>query len=164
MGFVDSYLWRLRQKVGSDLVLMPGAMVVLRDGEGRVLLTRRADDDTWCLPGGGAEEGAGFAETAATELREETGAVVSVEALRPFACLSRPDLHTIEYEGGDVTHCFAMCFWADRWSGQLKADGEETHELGFFAPDALPQPLHEPSAIGLALFGEHLRTGAFQAS
>ena len=24
MGFVGSYLWRLRQKVGSDLVLMPG--------------------------------------------------------------------------------------------------------------------------------------------
>ena len=31
MAFVGSYLWRLRQAVGSDLVLMPGAMVALRE-------------------------------------------------------------------------------------------------------------------------------------
>jgi 8-oxo-dGTP pyrophosphatase MutT (NUDIX family) len=164
VGFVGSYLWRLRQKVGSDLVLMPGAMVVLRDGEGRVLLTRRVDDGTWCLPAGGAEEGDGFAETAAAELREETGAVVAPGELRAFACLSRPDLHTIEYANGDVTHCFAMCFWAERWSGALRADGEETAELGFFALNGLPEPLHAPSAAGLALFGEYLRSGEFQAS
>ncbi len=162
MGFEGSYLWRLRQKVGSDLVLMPGAMVVLRDGEGRVLLTRRVDDGTWCLPAGGAEVGSGFAETAAAELREETGAVVEAAELRAFACLSRPDLHTIEYENGDRTHCFAMCFWAERFSGELRADGEETHELGFFALERPPQPLHGPSAAALDLFREHLRSGGFQ--
>jgi len=164
MGFVGSYLWRLRQKVGSDLVLMPGAMVVLRDGAGRVLLTRRVDDGTWCLPAGGAEEGASFAATAAAELREETGAVVALEELRPFACLSRPELHTIEYENGDHTHCFAMCFWAESWSGELRADEEEVRELGFFALNELPDPLHPPSATGLALYGEYMRTGEFQAS
>ena len=162
MGFVGSYLWRLRQKVGSDLLLMPGAMVVLRDGEGRALLARRVDDGTWCLPAGGAEEGAGFAETAAAELREETGAVVPAAEMRPFACLSQPDLHTIEYENGDVTHCFAMCFWAERWEGDLRADEDEVRELGFFAIDALPEPLHPPAAAALELFGEYLRSGEFQ--
>jgi 8-oxo-dGTP pyrophosphatase MutT (NUDIX family) len=164
MGFVGSYLWRLRQKVGSDLVLMPGAMVVLRDAEGRVLLTRRVDDGTWCLPAGGAEEGAGFAETAAAELREETGVEVAVEDLRPFACLSRPDLHTIRYGNGDVTHCFAICFLAERWSGEPRPDGEEVDELGFSALDELPQPLHGPSATALAMYREHLRAGEFQVS
>jgi 8-oxo-dGTP pyrophosphatase MutT (NUDIX family) len=143
---------------------MPGAMVVMRDGEGRVLLTRRVDDGTWCLPAGGAEKGSGFAETAAAELREETGAVVAPGELRAFACLSRPDLHTIEYANGDVTHCFAMCFWAERWSGGLQADGEEACELGFFGLDELPQPLHGPSAAALELFLEHLRSGEFQVS
>ena len=164
MGFEGSYLWRLRRKVGSDLVLMPGAMVVLRDDQGRVLLTRRVDDGTWCLPAGGAEEGSGFAETAAAELREETGAVVAPDELRAFACLSRPDLHTIEYENGDLTHCFAMCFRAERWEGELRADGEEARELGFFGLGQLPEPLHAPSAAALELFREHLRSGEFQVS
>lgn len=165
MGFVGSYLWRLRQKVGSDLVLMPGAMVVARDAEGRVLLTRRVDDGTWCLPAGGAEEGAGFAETAAAELREETGLEVAAGDLRAFACLSRPDLHTIEYGNGDVTHCFAVCFLAERWSGAPRADGEEVAELGFFSLEAPPEPLHAPSATALELYRRYLgRGGEFQVS
>jgi len=36
--FEGSYLWRLRQKVGSDLVLIPGAMVFLVAEDGSVYL------------------------------------------------------------------------------------------------------------------------------
>jgi 8-oxo-dGTP pyrophosphatase MutT (NUDIX family) len=57
MAYANSYLWRLRQRVGNDLVLMPGAMVALRDADGKILLTKRGDDGTWCLPAGAAETG-----------------------------------------------------------------------------------------------------------
>jgi 8-oxo-dGTP pyrophosphatase MutT (NUDIX family) len=50
LAFVGSYPWRLRQRVGSELVLMPGAMVALLREDGRVLLTRRRDTGFWCLP------------------------------------------------------------------------------------------------------------------
>lgn len=73
MGYRGSYLWRLRQTVGNDLVLMPGAMVALQRKDGSVLLTRRGDDGTWCLPAGAAEAGGSFARTAIDELAEETG-------------------------------------------------------------------------------------------
>jgi hypothetical protein len=43
MGHRDSYLWRLRQAVGSDLILMPGAMVAVQRDDQRILLTKRAD-------------------------------------------------------------------------------------------------------------------------
>jgi 8-oxo-dGTP pyrophosphatase MutT (NUDIX family) len=164
VGFEGSYLWRLRQKVGSDLLLMPGAMVALRREDGAVLLTRRVDDGTWCLPGGGAEEGAGFAETAASELREEVGVEVGVDGLAGFGCLSRADLHTIEYGNGDVTHCFAVCFLAERWQGEPRPDGEETDELGFFASDSLPERLHRPSASALAMLARFLESGIFQVN
>jgi 8-oxo-dGTP pyrophosphatase MutT (NUDIX family) len=75
VGHRDSYLWRLRQAVGNDLVLMPGAMVALQREDGRVLLTKRADDGTWCLPAGAAEAGGSFARTAIDELAEETHAL-----------------------------------------------------------------------------------------
>lgn len=69
-AYKDSYLWRLRQAVGSNLVLMPGAMVAVQREDQRVLLTKRADDGTWCLPAGAAEPGGSFARTAIDELAE----------------------------------------------------------------------------------------------
>jgi 8-oxo-dGTP pyrophosphatase MutT (NUDIX family) len=137
-------------------------MVALRREDGAVLLTRRVDDGTWCLPGGGAEEGAGFAETAATELREEVGVGVDLADLAGFGCLSRADLHTIEYGNGDVTHCFAVCFVAERWQGEPRPDGEETDQLGFFSPDSLPEPLHQPSGSALTMLTRFLDSGIFQ--
>ena len=164
MGFEGSYLWRLRQQVGSDLVMMPGAMTALRRPDGAVLLTRRVDDGTWCLPGGGAEEGAGFAETAAAELREEVGVEVALADLRGLGCLSRADLHTMEYGNGDVTHCFAVLFLAERWRGQPRPDGEETSDLDFFALDSLPGPMHQPTASALGMLARFLDSGEFQVS
>lgn len=46
MSYVGLYLRRLRQAVGDDLVLMPGAMVALRRDDGRVLLTKRPCEQT----------------------------------------------------------------------------------------------------------------------
>lgn len=163
MAFVGSYLWRLRQTVGSELVLMPGAMLALLDDEGRVLLTKRVDDGTWCLPGGGAEPGGSFARTAIDELAEETGLRVREEDLTAFGALSEAGLHTIEYEGGDVTHCFALLFLARRWSGEPQPDPEEVTEIQFADLASLPTPLHEPTGHALELLDLFLKSGTFQA-
>ena len=63
MAYVGSYLWQLRQAIGHELALIPGAMVALRREDGLVLFTRRGDDGTWCLPAGSAESGGSFART-----------------------------------------------------------------------------------------------------
>jgi 8-oxo-dGTP pyrophosphatase MutT (NUDIX family) len=162
VAFVGSYLWRLRQAVGSDLVLMPGAMVALLREDGRVLLTKRADDGTWCLPAGGAEPGGSFARTAITELAEETGLAVEEKDLIPFGSLSEAEVHTIHYAGGDVTHCFALLFLARTWRGDLRLDPEEATEALFSDLDGLPAPLHAPSGHALDLLGEFLTSGRFQ--
>jgi 8-oxo-dGTP pyrophosphatase MutT (NUDIX family) len=162
--FEGSYLWRLRQKVGSDLVLIPGAMVFLVDDDGAVLFTRRADNGTWCLPAGGAEEGGNFAQTAVTELREETGVVVDPGDLIGFGSLSEAELHTVTYPGGDVSHCFAMLFLARRWTGDPRPDGIETSEMLWAHPDSPPLPLDPPSSHALPLFRAYLRDGVFQIS
>jgi 8-oxo-dGTP pyrophosphatase MutT (NUDIX family) len=162
--FEGSTLWRLRQKVGSDPVLFPGAMVLLVRDDGAVLFTRRVDNGMWCLPAGGAEEGGSFARTAIDELREETGVVVDPADLVGFACLSEAELHTVTYPGGDVTHCFAMLFLARRWSGEPRPDGVETTEMRWADPAAPPSPLEDPAAHAVALYRAYLRDGAFQVS
>jgi 8-oxo-dGTP pyrophosphatase MutT (NUDIX family) len=162
VAYVGSYLWRLREAVGSDLVLMPGAMVALLDPDRRVLMTRRADDGTWCLPGGAAEPGGSFARTAADELAEETGLAVSEADLVPFGSLSEAAAHTIRYPSGDVTHCFALLFLARTWAGELVPDPAEAAAARFAGLDSPPAPLHAPTARALELVREFLSSGRFQ--
>lgn len=162
MAYRGSYLWRLRQAIGHELALMPGAMVALQREDGHVLLTKRADDGTWCLPAGAAEAGGSFAQTAIDELAEETGVEVSERDLIPFGCLSEAEAHTIHYPNGDVTHCFALLFLARAWQGDPRPDGEESTEARFFDLDALPEPLHAPTTHALELLSAHLSSGAFQ--
>jgi 8-oxo-dGTP pyrophosphatase MutT (NUDIX family) len=148
--------------VGSDLVLMPGAMVALQRDDQRVLLTKRADDGTWCLPAGAAEPGGSFARAAIDELAEETGLRVAEDDLIPFGCLSEAEAHTIHYPDGDVTHCFALLFLARAWEGNPRPDQAEATETKFADLAALPEPLHSPTAHALRLLAAYLRSGSFQ--
>jgi 8-oxo-dGTP pyrophosphatase MutT (NUDIX family) len=162
MAYAGSYLWQLRQAVGNDLVLMPGAMVALLDDEGRVLMTKRADDGTWCLPAGAAERGGSFAQTAIDELAEETGLAVRERDLVPFGSLSEAALHTIDYPSGDTTHCFALLFLARSWDGEVRPDPGEAVAATFADLDSPPSPLHPPTAHALDLLREFLASGRFQ--
>jgi 8-oxo-dGTP pyrophosphatase MutT (NUDIX family) len=162
--YARSYLWRLRQEIGNALVLMPGAMIALQRGDGRVLPTKRADDGSWCLPAGAAEEGGSFARTAVEEAWEETGIRVAEKDLIPFGCLSEAEAHTIRYPSGDVTHCFALCFLARTWDGEPHPDRSESIEVRFAELDAVPEPVHPPTARALGLLTSYLDSGEFQVS
>lgn len=162
--YAGSYLWRLRQEIGSELVLMPGAVVALQREDGCILLTRRADDGSWCLPAGAAEAGGSFARTAIEEVFEETGVRVREQDLIPFGSLSEADAHTIRYPNGDVTHCFALCFLTRVWEGSPRPDGRETTDVRFADLDAEPEPLHPPTARALGLLTSYFDSGEFQVS
>jgi len=137
-------------------------MVALQRDDQRVLLTKRADDGTWCLPAGAAEPGGSFARTAVNELAEETGIRVAEGDLVPFGCLSEAEAHTIRYPNGDVTHCFALLFLARVWQGDPRPDQAETTETKFVDLSAPPEPLHPPTAHALELLVAYLRSGSFQ--
>jgi len=162
MPYRGSYLWRLRQAVGHELVLMPGAMIALQRDDQRILLTKRTDDGSWCLPAGAAEPGGSFARTAIDELAEETGIEVAEADLVPFGCLSEAEAHTIHYPNGDVTHCFALLFLATRWQGDPRPNEDETTEAAFVDSKAPPEPLHAPTAHALDLLNAHQRSSMFQ--
>ena len=163
MVFAGSYLRQLRQKVGHMLLLMPGASVLVRDPRGHILLGRR-DDGRWSMPGGAAEEGGSFVATAVAELREEAGIVATEPELVPFACLSAADVHTLHYPNGDITHCFALWFLLDQWTGPVRPDGAEMLELRFFAPGEFPSSVLRPSLLSVELLERFERTGQFQVN
>ncbi|MFE6684988.1 NUDIX domain-containing protein [Streptomyces sp. NPDC057743] len=163
MSYVGSYLWEVRRAVGSRRLLVPGAQVLLLDAAGRGLFQRRADTGVWELPAGACEEGDDFVGTARREVAEETGLRVGRDALEAFGSLSDPGVHTLTYPNGDVTHCFALCFVARRWSGELAPGRDEVSKVRFRALGEPPRPLHPPTAVVLEMFREFSSTGRFQA-
>lgn len=163
MGYVGSYIWSLRQKVGGRLLLIPGAQVLVIDADGRGLFQRRVDNGKWELPAGSCEEGSTFTATAIEELAEETGLHVETDDLVPFASLSDPAVHTVEYPNGDRVHAFAMCFVTHRWTGTPTPEPGEVAELGFFALDDPPRPLHTPTPVVLDLYRDWAADGRFRA-
>jgi 8-oxo-dGTP pyrophosphatase MutT (NUDIX family) len=126
------------------------------------LFARRGDDDTWCLPGGAAEEGGSFARTAVDELAEETGLRVAPTDLIPAGCFSDAERHTLHYPNGDVAHYFSLLFLVRRWDGEPRPDGEETTDLRFAEPTDLPEPFEASTARAVELLNAYLRSGVFQ--
>ncbi len=165
MAYEGSYLHSLRQKVGHDLVLMPGTAVVVPDKQGKILLTLRTDTDEWCLPGGGAEPKSDFIQTAQIELREETGLAAEREDLVAFAAVSSPAAGLLQtYPNGDQTHYFALCFVAKKWRKVSDdIDTTEVKDMDFFDIDKLPERLFASTVAILDQYRAYQKTGQFQA-
>ena len=117
------------ERVGKTARLAPGASVVIFDDDRqKVLLTRRADNGRWCLPGGGMDPGESAAETAVREALEETGLVVRVTRL--VGIYTSPDV-IVEYADGNRYQPVAMTFEAVVVGGELTLS-DETTEFGYF--------------------------------
>lgn len=123
-----------------DLVLRPVAGAVVRDGH-RVLLMRRSDESTWGLPGGGVEPGESWVAAAKRECLEETGWDIAIDGL--LGIYSDPATQIHRYPSGRLRHFVGVAFLATAQS-QVAAPGDEATALGWFAADALPDPLFAP--------------------
>lgn len=156
-SFADSYLGQLRKIIGPRPVLMPGARIIVENAAGEILLIKRGDFRLWGWPAGSAEMGQSIEETARAELREETGLVA--HRVTPVGFASDPVHDRIEYPHGDVLHAFAMIFHVTEWSGEMRADGHESLDVRFFAPDALPQDRTPPVSRTLAALQRYKASG-----
>jgi ADP-ribose pyrophosphatase YjhB (NUDIX family) len=116
---------------------VPTASVVIRDRDGRLLLVKRADDGTWCLPGGRLEPGESWTECAVRECREETGLTVAVLGLFGVYSEPRDQVHT--YPDGDRIQCTAVVFSAEVLDDDpVPVDPDEITGSGYFAAGGLP--------------------------
>src|SRR5438093_13780789 len=79
--------------------VVPAASAVVEDGQGRVLLHLRRDNQLWALPGGTMDIGETIEQTAIREVKEETG--VDIEIVRLVGIYSDPH-HVIEYSDGEI--------------------------------------------------------------
>ncbi len=157
--FSQSYLGRLRALVGPRLLLVPGMRIVVEDEQGRVLLQLRSDYRLWGLPGGVPDEHEGADAAIIRETREETG--IEVEDPRPFGFACDPNHEVWTYPNGDQCHYFTLLYAARRFSGQVIDVNDESLDVGWFAPDALP-PLLPVMQRTLDAYRRYRETGTFQ--
>ncbi|MEV0155779.1 NUDIX domain-containing protein [Micromonospora sp. NPDC050686] len=129
---VSPYVATLRAHVGHDLLLLPGVSGVVRDAAGRVLLVRRGDNGRWSVPAGTIDPGEQPADALLREVFEETGVRVEIERVGGVAT------HPVVYPNGDVCEYLNVWFRCRPVGGSPTADGDESLEVGWFAPDALP--------------------------
>jgi ADP-ribose pyrophosphatase YjhB (NUDIX family) len=160
LSFANSYLGKLRKIVGSRLILLPGARIVVHDRFGRVLLELRSDFKRWGLPGGHQEVGDSIAETAIREVFEETG--LKITRPQVFGVASDPRHETMRFPNGDRTQTVSVLFHVRKPRGEPKFNRAETLQLGWFALDDLPANLMPNSRRTLKAFARYRRTGKFQ--
>lgn len=144
------FILALRQKIGHDLLWLPGVSIVVVDEGGRVLLGRRSDNGHWAVVSGIPEPGEQPAQAARRECLEETGVqaevlgVASVSAGAPMA-----------FPNGDRCVFMDMTFAARpiAGSGQAHPADDESTEVGWFHPEDLPGPLlaSSPGRVQAAL-------------
>ena len=134
------FIIELRKKIGHDPLWLIGVTAYVEDSDGRILLGRRADTGEWAPVYGIVDPGEEPADAAAREVMEETGIAVEVESL--VRVRSQQELTV--YANGDQVQYLDLMFLC-RPATEKDADpyvaDDESLDVGWFEPDALPDPL-----------------------
>jgi len=131
---VSPYIAGLRQRIGTDLLLVPAVAVLPRDTHGRILLVRQIDSGRWATIGGLIEPDESPEDAARREAKEEANVVVRLGRL--LTALGGPG-YRITYPNGDRAACVSVVYDATIDSGRAAPDADETSEVGWFHPGEL---------------------------
>lgn len=132
------YIQEIRALVGSRPLILAGAIVMIFDAEGRILLQHRTDDNTWDFPGGFSEIGETLEETARREVWEEMG--LQLDDLSFFQMFSG-SRYAYQCPNGDQVFPVGAVYVSHQTTGRLNPDGEESSDAHFFPLDSLPEPM-----------------------
>jgi mutator protein MutT len=131
MGYIEE----LRQLIGSRPIIMVGAGVIILDEHNRILLTQRADNGAWSIPGGSMEPGETLEEVARRETEEEVG--LRVGEMDFFGVFSGPELY-YEYPNGDQVYNVTVVYISRQVPGRLRMD-EESIQAKYYPLNKLPE-------------------------
>ncbi len=122
------------ERIGRGAGLRVASCAAILDAErARILLTRRADNGRWCLPGGVVEAGESVAKACEREVQEETG--LQVEVTRLVGVYSSPDV-VVAYPDGARFQFISFCFEAEVRGGRAGA-GDETSACGYYSAEEI---------------------------
>lgn len=128
------FVLALRSAIGPDPLFLSGVTGVVRNDRGEVLLGRRADNGLWALISGILEPGEQPAHGLVREIEEETGVQVRVEGISSVWVMPE-----VTYPNGDRAQYLDVCFVCRHVSGEARVNDDESLEVAWFTPDAVPE-------------------------
>lgn len=162
MGYVGSYMWKLRQKVGNMRVLTATVDVLPIDSSGRIKFVYAEHFKHWSIVGGHVEPGDSWASAALQELKEEAGITASEDNLELFATISGPG-HIYTYADGE-TQPFTVIFLCKNWLDEgTPTDSEEVKETKWMSVEEARQHGTNPHVEKiLTAYEKYLETAKIQ--
>jgi 8-oxo-dGTP diphosphatase len=131
---MSPFLARLREKVGSDLLMLPSVSGFVFDDAGRLLVARHGDVGLWAAPGGGIDPDERPQDAVARELREELGIEIAVRGL--IGVYGGPEFRTTYPNGHRVGYVIAV-YGCALVSGVPRPDGVEINGCRWVTEDEL---------------------------
>ncbi|MDX6442359.1 MAG: hypothetical protein QOE43_2088 [Gaiellaceae bacterium] len=125
---MSDYVRRLREKVGTDYLLMPSVSALIRDGDGRILFVQHVEG-RWQLPGGAIDPGERPAAAMQRECLEE--ADITAEPVRILGVFGGPE-YRITFSNGDEAGWIVTVFEARIVAGEPSPSDDETQAVGWF--------------------------------
>ena len=129
MRFSETYLGKLRQIVGSRLLMVAGGRAVFENQWERSFYITQAILMSG-LSGGGAEESESAEGCIVRELFEETG--LRLKNFEAIGFASNPKHETVIYPNGYMTQNYCLILHSTDWEGELNDSDPETKDLRFF--------------------------------
>jgi ADP-ribose pyrophosphatase YjhB (NUDIX family) len=131
---IPEFIVTLREKVGQDLLWLPGVTGLVVDDTGRILLVRRADNLQWTLITGCLEPGEQPGPGILREILEETNVIAEIE--RVIAVESTP---AVRHANGDHAVYMDVAFLCRAVAGEARVNDDESVDVRWFAPEELPE-------------------------
>lgn len=164
MPYADSYVAKIRERVGHDFELvMPTTDVVIENPQGELLMIYNRDFDGWAFPGGYVEPELSWQENAAREATEEAGITADPKNLQLIGTVSGKQF-VAHYPNGDRAKLYTTVFHLTDWTAeQTGIDETEIDAKKWVSPQTIDH-MHLTFA-GRAvyrLFRKYQATGAVQ--
>lgn len=134
---------------GTPVRVQTGASVIVVDAEGRILMQRRQDDGSWSYPGGRVEIDETVEDAARREVREECG--IEVGAMTLLGVFSGAPLRHVYPDGNEVCG-IDIVYVSHDFTGEPDTPDGEASRVGFYPPDALPQPISSMNAVQIQAY------------
>jgi 8-oxo-dGTP pyrophosphatase MutT (NUDIX family) len=129
---VPDFVLRLRERIGHDLLWLPGVTAVVLKGR-EVLLVHRSDNGWWAPVTGIVDPGEHPARAAAREVMEETGVVCAVGEL-VWVNVTEPTVHV----NGDHAQYLDHTFRCQYVEGEPYPADDESSDVAWCPVSDLP--------------------------